>query len=110
MGSTVMGRRRMIRQMKPCDETSKRPDGLRRTRNENQMGEDFYPFLFWQADSVRKCAFKRVYGDSSLITLLYISPSANLVYYSRTIVRSYDRYRMITIAHLVRSLRSSRNR
>ena len=30
--------------------------------------------------------FKRVCGDSSLITLLHIFPSANLVYYSRTIV------------------------
>ena len=38
--------------------------------------------------AVKKCAFQEgiCFGDSSLITLLYISPSANLVYYSRTIV------------------------
>ena len=54
---------------------------------------------------VGKCAFQEVCGDSSLITLLYKSPSANLASYSRkiTIIRSYDR-----CAHLVPSLRSSR--
>ena len=58
-------------------------------------------------ENVRKCAFQEGMGGSSLITLLYKSPSVNLAFYSCSVATLIMKRRYAHLASI--SLSSSRN-